>query len=147
MKIPSVLHPFTTNSFEHTKKVLQPGEPTASEWTFSNKGDDQPLQFRLTLKGEQGSIKGADLEFNNSFNFELPEEIEAGYSLVCNGTQQLRIYDQKGRYIKDFDMGRKPPLLRMAVHNIRFDCTFVGNEPLIVNLIIKQEGAPETIIL
>lgn len=146
-----ILHPFRTNSFEHQKKVLQPGEPTASEWSFSNRGEEQPLQFRLTIKSEEkdktGAITKPDLEFDNSFKFNLPDKIEAGYSIVCNGSQHLRIYDAKGRFVKTHDMGRKPPRLRQGSHNFRFDCLFEENDKLKVNLIVKQEGEAERINL
>lgn len=146
-----ILHPFRTNSFEHQKKVLQPGEPTASEWSFSNRGDEQPLQFRLTLKGKEkgkeGAITKPDLEFDHSFKFNLPDNVEAGYSIVCNGSQDLRIYDEKGRFVETYDMGRKPPVLRKGPHNFRFDCLFTGNDDLIVNIIVKQEGEEENLNL
>ncbi len=142
-----VLHPFTTSSFEHQKKVLQPGEPTDSDWAFSNRGDEQPLQFRLTLKGKDGAITKPDLEFDHSFKFNLPDKIEAGYSITCNGSRKLRIYDVKGRFVKTYDMGREPPLLRKGTHNIRFDCTFSGSDDLIMNIIIKKEGEEEKISL
>lgn len=142
-----ILHPFTTNSFEHQKKVLQPGEPTDSEWAFSNRGDEQPLQFRLTLKGKEGAITKPDLEFDHSFKFNLPDRIEVGYSITCNGSRNLRIYDMKGRFVRTFDMGREPPPLRRGTHNIRFDCNFSGSEDLTMNIVIKKEGEEEHINL
>ena len=142
-----VLHSFSTNSFEHIKKVLQPGEPTDSEWSFSNKGKEQPLQFRLTLKGKEGAISKPILEFDNSFSIRLPDNIDAGYSITCDGSQKLRIYDHKGRFIETFDMGKKPPMLRKCTHNLRFNCTFFGNNDLVVNFIIKQKGMEEKISL
>lgn len=146
-----MLHPFTTNSFEHVKKVLQPGEPTDSEWFFSNRTEEQPLQFRLTLKSEQakssGTISDLSLEFDNSFKFNLPYNMEVGASVVCNGSQQLRIYDSKGRFIETYDMGRKPPILRKGSHSFRFDCSFTEDDAMTVNLIVKQEGKEEKINL
>ncbi len=146
-----ILHPFRTNSFEHQKKVLQPGEPTASEWSFANRSDEQPLQFRLTIKSEEkvknGAIAKPDLEFDHSFKFNLPDNLDAGSSVVCNGSQNLRIYDAKGRFIKTYDMGRKPPMLRKGTHNLRFDCLFSGSDDLVVHIVIKQKGEAETINL
>lgn len=146
-----VLNPYSTHSFEHQKKVLQPGEPTASEFVFSNRGDEQPLQFRLTVKSDQkksdGFITQVDLEYDNSFRFTLPEKIEVGYSIVCNGTSKLRIYDAKGRFIENFDMGKKPPVLRKGRHDIRFDCQFNKDEDMTIHIITKQEGTAEEISL
>jgi hypothetical protein len=138
-----VLNSYTNNSFEHEKKVLQPGEPTDSEWNFKNDGGEQKLRFRLTIKGEVGKVENFDLEFDRSFKFNLPKEALAGYSLVCDGSEVLRIYDQKGRFIETFDMGRKPPVMRKGTHYLRFDCQFKGNDDLKVNLIVKQKGAEE----
>ncbi len=146
-----ILHPFTTNSFEHQKKVLQPGEPTDSEWAFSNRSDEQPLKFRLTIKSDtknsEGFITNPDLLYDNSFQFKLPEKMQAGASVVCDGTQNLRIYDFKGRFIETFDMGRKPPVLRKGPHSFRFDCSFSGEDELKINLIVKQEGEEEEIYI
>ena len=144
-----VLKPFSTNSFEHVKKVLQPGEPTESDWSFSNRTVEQPLQFRMTLKGEgkEGKITNPVLEFDRSFTFKLPEEIKIGYSIVCNGTSELRISDEKGRFVKNFEMGKKPPVLRKGAHNIRFNCDFEGGDDLKLNVILKQEGEEEYISL
>ena len=146
-----MLHPFSTNSFEHVKKVLQPGEPTDSEWFFSNRSEEQPLQFRLTLKSDlaksSGTISDLSLEFDNSFKFNLPDKMEVGASVVCNGSQELRIYDSKGRFIETYDIGRKPPILRKGAHSFRFDCSFSGDDDMAINLIVKQEGNEEKINL
>lgn len=138
-----VLHSFTTNSLEHIKKVLQPGEPTDSEWNFKNAANDQDLKFRLTVNGETGNVSKLDLEFDRSFKFSLPKEVEAGYSIVCDGSDKLRIYDKKGRFIETFDMGSKPPVLRKGGHFLRFNCEFEGNDDLKVNIVVKQKGLEE----
>jgi hypothetical protein len=138
-----VLHSYTSNSFEHVKKVLQPGEPTDAEWNFRNDGEEQVLQFRMTLKGEEGKIAAPELEFDRSFKFIFPKEVQVGYSLVCDGSNKLRIYDKKGRFIDTFDMGSKPPLLRKGNHYLRFDCRFAGSDDLKVNIIVKQKGEAE----
>ncbi len=145
------LHPFKTNSFDHIKKVLQPGEPTDSEWSFPNRGEEQPLKFRVTIKSSvkksQGFITKPNLIFDNSFEFELPDKMMVGASVVCDGSEYLRIYDAKGRFIETFDMGRKPPVLRKGMHNFRFDCSFSGDDDMTINVIVKQEGQKEIINL
>ncbi|MEO1011899.1 MAG: hypothetical protein AAFX53_11375 [Bacteroidota bacterium] len=138
-----VLHSFTSSSFEHVKKVLQPGEPTDSEWTFRNDAQEQKLQFRLTVSGEEGKISDVELEFDRSYTFNLPKEIKAGYSLVCDGSNLLRIYDAKGRFVQTFDMGSAPPKLRKGGHYFRTNCKFTGNDDLKVKLVIKQKGLEE----
>lgn len=138
-----VLHSFTTNSFEHVKKVLQPGEPTDSEWSFRNDSQEQKLQFRMTVSGDEGKIAGIELEFDRSYTFNLPKEIKAGHSIVCDGSSILRIYDKKGRFTDTFDMGSTPPLLRKGGHYFRTNCNFIGNDDLKVNLVVKQKGQEE----
>lgn len=146
-----LLHPFTTNSFEHQKKVLQPGEPTDSEWTFSNRREEQPLKFRITIKSSvkksEGFITKPVLVYDNSFEFDLPEKMMVGASVVCDGSRELRVYDAKGRFLETYEMAKKPPVLRKGSHNFRFDCTFSGNDDMRVNLIVKQEAEKETIAL
>nr|WP_299381093.1 hypothetical protein [Allomuricauda sp.] len=140
-----VLHSFTTNSFEHVKKVLQPGEPTDSEWNFRNDSKEQKLQFRMTVSGEDGKIGDVELEFDRSYTFNLPKEIKAGFSIVCDGSNILRIYDQKGRFTETFDMGSTPPVLRKGGHYFRTNCKFIGNDDLKVKLVVKQKGLEENL--
>ncbi len=140
-----VLHPFVNHIYVHTKKVLQPGEPTDSEWSFTNTGEEQPMQFRLTLKGKTGTITKPDLEFDHSFRIKLPEKIEAGTTITCSGSRELRIYDAKGRFVRTYDMGKEPLVNRKGMHSIRFDCAFSDDDDLAVNFVIKQKGEDEKI--
>ncbi len=140
-----VLHSYTTNSFEHVKRVLQPGEPTDSEWSFRNDAGQQPLQFRLTVKGDEGHLSALELEFDRSFTFNLPAEVKAGTSLVCDGSAALRLYDKKGRFVSTYDLVRPAPSLRKGNHVLRFDCEFGDSDDLKVNLVVKQKGKEETI--
>ena len=99
------------------------------------------------MKGKEGTIKKPVLEFDNSFPIQLPNTIKAGYSITCDGSQKLRIYDHKGRFIETFDMSKKMPILRKGRHSLRFNCTFSDNDDLIVKFIIKQKGKEEKISL
>lgn len=60
-----VLQSFANYSNEYTRKNLQPGEPTDSEWKYTNPNQGQLLHFRLTVKGESGKMINPELEFNN----------------------------------------------------------------------------------
>ena len=142
-----VLHSFKTTNFEHVKKVLQPGEPTDSEWRFSNDSEEQKLKFRLTVSGDEGKISNIKLEFDRSYKFNLPKQIKAGYSVVCDGSNLLRIYDKKGRFIETFDMGSTPPLLRKGGHYFKTNCNFIENDDLKVKLAVKQKGSKEKLNL
>jgi len=122
---------------------LQPGEPADAEWTYTNPNQCQLLHFSLTVKGESGKMINPELEFNNSFRFILPKELNAGWSVVCDGSEILRIYDAKGQWIKEQKMGIKPPLMRRGEQKFRFGCDYSDNDQLIVNFIIRQKGKEE----
>ena len=140
-----ILYAFETNFFQHKKRILQPGEPTDSEWSFTSKIEGYPLQFRMTLKGKEGKVVNPELEHNHSFLFSLPKELQAGWSLVCDGTRELKIFDSEGRFLKVFNMKKEPPKLSKGGHDLRFNCDFAGADELMVDFVVRQRMEGEQI--
>lgn len=138
------LYPFKKFKFEHTKQVLQPGQPTFSEWEFVNNNAEQPLNFVLTFMGKEGVISNPWIELDNYFKLELPGEYEAGSSIVCNGTS-VKTYNSKGSFKKEIALTQAIPNLKTGKHTIKFDCTFTDEKELTNRFVIKTISNPEII--
>jgi len=138
------LYPFKKFKFEHAKQVLQPGQPTFSEWQFVNSNLEQPLNFTLTFMGKEGIIRNPWIELDGYFKLELPGEYEAGNSIVCNGTT-IKIYNSKGGFKKEITLNQTIPTLKSGKHTIKFDCEFPDENELTNRFIIKTISTPEII--
>ncbi|WP_316836897.1 hypothetical protein [Pedobacter nutrimenti] len=138
------LYPFKKYKFEHEKKVLQPGEPTFSQWEFANNDTEQPLNFTLTFMGKEGSISNPWIEIDGYFKLELPGEYEAGNSVVCDGTH-IKLYNKKGGFVRDIALKQAIPSLKTGKHVIKFDCEFPEEKELSNRFIVKTLGNAETI--
>jgi len=138
------LYPFMKYKFEHSKRLLQPGQPTYSEWEFVNKDVEQPLNFTLTFMGKEGTISTPSIELDGYFKLELPGEYEGGNSIVCDGTT-IKIYDKKGGFLKDIVISQAIPTIKPAKHTIKYDCKFPEDNQLTNRFIIKTMSNPEII--
>jgi hypothetical protein len=123
--------------FEHQARVLQPGQPTSSEWSFENRVGKQPAQVILLAAGESGAISNPVIELDNSFRVEIPVTLEAGQSLVIDSLTTAVLYNQKGKFIKSVTLEKGLPPLSQGSHRILFDCLFSENTDIGVRIKIK----------
>ena len=138
------LFPFEKCVFEHIKKTLQPGEPALSGWNFENRNAEQPLAFTLIVLGKEGAIENPWIELDGYNRLELPGEVKAGFSIVCDG-KKARLYNDKGSYDKEIILKQAPPRATVGKHTVKFDCAFPGGDELKVRFIVKTIMAPEAI--
>jgi hypothetical protein len=124
--------------------LLQPGQPTYSEWTFENKDAEQPLSFTLTLMGKAGAVSNPWIELDGYFKLELPETVEAGNSIVCDG-KTIKLYNSKGSFKKEIPLSQAIPQLKAGKHIIKFDCVFPEESELVNRFIVKTMSNPEII--
>ena len=121
------LHPFTqSNVFTHEKRELQPGEPTSTQWTYNHVDVDQPVQFTLKLNAGSGQMQDAWFELDGYLEFSLPMTVEAGQTLVCDGSRTLRLYNGDGRQVASHMLAKDPPTMRKGSRQVRFDGRFDG---------------------
>ncbi|MBZ5855554.1 hypothetical protein [Flavihumibacter profundi] len=106
----------------------QPGEPTHTVWTYIQQAKEQPLQYRLNLIGKSGGIRNLKMQIDNYTEINLPIELVAGESIVCDGTQELRLFDANGKPKGTYHMANMPPMTSPARHSIIFDCGFMEGE-------------------
>jgi hypothetical protein len=138
------LFPFKKYKFEHTKQLLQPGQPTYSEWTFENSDAEQPLIFTLTFMGKEGTVSNPEIELDGYYKLQLPGTFEAGTSVVCDG-KTLKLYNNKGSFKNDIPLQQSIPNLKTGKHTVKFDCRFSEESELSNRFIIKTKSNPEII--
>jgi len=139
------LYPFKKYRFEHAKQLLQPGQPTYSEWTFENKDAEQPLCFTLTVMGTEGTVSNPWIDLDGYFKLELPGTYDAGNSIVCDG-KTIKLYNNKGSFKKDIPLSKPIPQLKTGKHILKFDCEFPTENELSIRYIIKTISSPEIIL-
>jgi len=139
------LYPFKKFRFEHAKQLLQPGQPTNSEWSFESTDAEQPLHFTLTLVGKEGSVTNPWMELDSYFKLELPGTWEAGNSIVCDG-KTIKIYNKKGSYLKELPINQTIPTLKTGMHRLKFDGAFSSEGEVVCTFMIKTISKPEMIL-
>ncbi|MCA9196251.1 MAG: hypothetical protein KDA87_01895 [Planctomycetales bacterium] len=140
-----VLHPYRVSpTYEYAFYQRQPGEPTYAEWEYTQPGSAQELQFSLEVKGESGAVQDLSFEFDNYLSFAVPATVEAGQTLLCDGSDTLRIYDTKGRQVKKVSLPKSPPKIPNGPHDVTFTCDFIGDPPPTVHVQFKamEAGQP-----
>ena len=123
--------------FEHSPKVLQPGEPTSSEWDFKNNTGKQNAQIILLATGNTGEISNPVIELDNSLRIPIPLNLKAGQSLVIENSDSASLYDQKGKFIKKITLTQSLPELAEGNHHLLFDCTFSEGDDIKVKITVK----------
>ena len=113
--------------FTREKYERQPGEPTHTTWTLQYPWKEQPLQFRLQITGETGSVKNIKIQIDKYKELLFPVELAAGESLVCDGTETIRLYDKNGKPKGSFKLQNKPPSVAPGAHIILIDSDFAGD--------------------
>jgi len=114
---------FTREKFER-----QPGEPTHTTWNLQYNWKEQPLQFRMQITGEKGSVKNIKMQIDNYKELLFPIELAAGESLVSDGTETIRLYDKNGKPKGSFKLQTMPPVVSSGAYVILMDSDFTGDE-------------------
>ncbi len=118
-----------TENFVREKFIRQPGEPTHTTWNFNQPWKEQVLQFRIYISGKEGSVNNIKLAIDNYTEINLKVELEAGESIVCDGTETIKIYTKKGKLKGDYKLSTILPKLAPGSHTITSNCFFRGDEP------------------
>ncbi len=114
---------FTREKFER-----QPGEPTHTTWNLQYNWKEQPLQFRMQITGEKGSVKNIKMQIDNYKELLFPIELAAGESLVSDGTETIRLYDKNGKPKGSFKLQTMPPVVSSGAYVILMDSDFTGDD-------------------
>jgi len=132
--------------FIHEKIIRQPGEPTHSRWDFELGSFDQPLQFKIDIIGNRGTVKNIKIQMDSYNEIEIDKEFEPGETLICDGTNVLRIYDEKGKQKSTIALNSKIPVLNVGKHLVILNAVFAGDETPKLEFTVKALNNPEKII-
>jgi len=136
---------YTKDNFVHENIVLQPGQPNYSEWRFENTSAEQPLYFKLGADGTKGSIENIIIELDSYQTIEIPVQLEAGTSIIYNGSDQLLIYDEKGRMKEKLPIEFGGINLGAGNHVMSVSCEFRADSDCALKGLIKLRGKVEVI--
>jgi hypothetical protein len=128
---------------EHVER--QPGEPTQTAWDFQQEWAAQRLQFRMTAEGKEGTARDFRIQVDQYATIELPVELGAGESLVCDGTDVIQVYDKLGKPKARHKLAALPPVVAPGVHKIIMDSAFGGDEPPRIELQFKGLGRVDAV--
>ena len=100
----------------------------------------QPLQFKLRVLGDGGSIADPTFDVDRSSRITFAVELQPGQTLVCEGTTTARVYDNKGRQIRSVTATGAVPAMAAGAHEVKFVCEFKGVTPLTIAVTFKTRG-------
>lgn len=132
-------------NFIYHRQQLQPGQPVYDQWDFKRQSFDQPLQFRMDVSGAGGSARDIKMVIDGYYEIRVSQEIMAGETVLCDGSETLRVYDPKGKLKNTIDLPVKVPAMARGSHQVRFSCEFAGEPAPDVIVTIKSLGNPEMI--
>jgi hypothetical protein len=133
-------------AYRYEKFIRQPGEPTYSTYTISQPTGKQKLKFRLRATGEEGSIKNIRLIIDNSIELAFPNELNAGETLIADGSRSMIILDKTGKRKTSFEFSKELPVLDKGNHTITIDGKFEGNQPPVLETQFRFDGLPEEVV-
>jgi hypothetical protein len=121
------------NAYYHHKNVQkQPGEPTFSSYTFSNKAKEQPLRFilspMLTANATaEMSITNPSFTINQLDVFVVPVTVKQNQVLFCDGNS-IRLYTKQWKLIETITLTQPLPKLAAGENKILFNGQFQGED-------------------
>jgi hypothetical protein len=121
----------------------QPGEPVYSNWEFDLLSFSQALKFKIDILGKNGSAKNLKILVDENIELIVDQEILHGETILCDGHDEIRIYDEKGKLKNTLNMSI--PALSIGKHKIRFSSAFSGEDAPAIHFTVKAFDNPESI--
>ncbi len=138
------LYPWNKHVYQHTCKVLQPGEPTSAEFRFENKDDTQPFRMIILITGDKkGMVNECSFELDNNKRVSIAGEYKAGTTLVVEGSV-LKEYNDRGRKVDERQLEGIPQSLTNGNHRMIIDGK-TEDDHMKLQVTIKTKGAKEAV--
>lgn len=120
------LHQVHVSRFDHLAKVLQPGEPLYTSFTFENPVEGAMLNFIITA--ESAGISDISLEVNNRTSLKLPIQLSKGQSIRYTGGNTAQVLDKDLRQKVLLDINPEMLTMKSGPQQLNLDCTFHDKE-------------------
>jgi hypothetical protein len=130
--------------FSYVFRERQPGEPAYDQHEFTLTSFAQPFRFQLEVTGEAGSMKDFRITLDHYHEILIPQEILPGETVICDG-KSLKLYDGKGRFVKNLDLPLPIPVINEGPHLIRLSGGVSGELHPLAVLTLKALERPEKI--
>ena len=131
--------------FAHQQKMLQPGEPQHSVWTFENLHATQNLHLYLHVEGTGGNVVNPILEIDRFFEVRVPVTLKAGEALLWDGSAGIKHLNEKGALVRTLDIGKSLPPLKPGSHRIEVSAEQLSGEETLLKGVVRLKGDLETI--
>ncbi len=143
-----ILQGYEKFNFEHRRTILQPGQPSHTEFTFNNAHQSQPIHLQLLITGD-ASAKVSDivLEVDNFFTVKIPGTFNKGETLVWDGTPVMKLYDDKGKLMRTVAIDKSLAELTTGTHKISIDAGAMEGTAPIIKATIRLRGSVDLIQL
>lgn len=120
------------NAYYHHKNVQrQPGEPSFTRFTFTNKGTEQPLRFILNPgrgnNNQEISITHPSFTINQQDAFVIPVTVKQDQVLYCDGNT-IKLYDKQWKLIETVSLSQSLPRLSAGENQILFNGQCQGDD-------------------
>ena len=123
----------------------QPGEPTASAFTFVQDWPAQPAKFRITVPGTTGSARTLRLQIDRHPPIELSVTLRAGESVLCDGSDSCHHVSASGAPAATIRLPTAMPMLTTGAHTVTLDSERGGDEARRVVLQFRGLLGTETV--
>lgn len=138
------LYPWNKHEYQHICKILQPGEPTSSEYRFENRDDTQPFRMIILISGEKdGIVRECSFELDNHKRVVITGEYKAGTTLVVEGTV-VKEYNDRGRKINEKQLNDIPETVSKGSHCLIVDGK-TDDDNMKLRVTVKTKGAKEVV--
>jgi len=128
--------------FRHERGARQPGEPTASTFSFENPGEEQSLHWVLSAEnGEVSQIRISIDEAETVLPYSLPE----GWSIRYEGGAMATIRDANHRPIREVAVDDSGFRIASGRHTLTFDSRLEPQEEAKARLEIRPSGRAESV--
>ncbi|MBX2925230.1 MAG: hypothetical protein KF746_23720 [Chitinophagaceae bacterium] len=124
-------------SFIHHRKILQPGEPTSSEWNFTIPSSDDRAKIVLSAKGKTGQADNISIELDRSVRVRIPVSLEAGQSVVLDNTDSVKVFSSNGKMLLKVPVQTSLPELKEGAHHLLADAAFSDDADISLQAVIR----------
>jgi len=130
----------------YEKFIRQPGEPTYSKFSIGQPTGKQPVKFRLRALGEQGTVRNIKMLIDNSLEILIPAELNAGETLIADGSRSVIILDKTGKRKSSHIFPKDMPALDKGLHNVTIDAKFDGSQVPVLETQFRFDGVKEEVV-
>ena len=99
----------------------------------------------LATGGEGATVENIELEIDNFFRISISVLVKKGQTLVWDSSDQMKLYNERGQFLRNVDIGRNLSELGRGRHVITIDAASMEGEEPVISGIVKLRSDIEKI--